>query len=60
MFGTKQSGDMVFKLGNIKKDYKILVQCKKDATEFIEKHIVNNFDAYPQFRKIIKEIDFID
>ncbi len=60
LFGTKQSGDMVFKLGNIKKDYKILVQCKKDATEFIEKHIVNNFDAYPQFRKIIKEIDFID
>ncbi len=36
LFGTKQSGDMTFKIANIKDDYKILLQAKKDSLEFIE------------------------
>lgn len=60
LFGTRQSGDMIFKLGNIKRDYKILVQCKKDVIPFIEENINTNFKNYPQFLKIIKEIDFLD
>ena len=60
LFGTRQSGDMVFKLADIRRDFKILVQCKKDASEFIEQNIVNNFKSYPQFRKVIKELEFID
>jgi len=60
LFGTKQSGDMVFKMGDIRRDFKILTQCKMDAHYFITNHIVNNFSDYPQFRKIIKEMEFID
>ena len=35
LFGTKQSGDMTFKIANIKDDYKILVQAKKDSYEYL-------------------------
>ena len=35
LFGTKQSGDMVFKIANIKSDYKILLQAKEDSEEFL-------------------------
>ena len=37
LFGTKQSGDMHFKIANIKEDFKILVQANKDAKEFLKK-----------------------
>lgn len=35
LFGTKQSGDMSFKIANIKQDYKILVQAKKDSNDYL-------------------------
>jgi len=35
LFGTKQSGDMAFKIANIKNDYKILLQAKKDSKEYL-------------------------
>ena len=60
LFGTRQSGDMIFKMGDIKRDFKILYQCKKDASEFLKKNIVDNFNGYPQFQAIIKEMEFID
>lgn len=60
LFGTRQSGDMVFKLADIRRDFKILVQCKKDSDEFIKINLVNNFNDYPQFKNIIKELEFID
>lgn len=60
LFGTRQSGDMVFKMGDIRRDFRILNQCKNDAKEFIKENAVNNFDTYPQFKKIIKNLEFID
>lgn len=36
LFGTKQSGDMTFKIADLKEDYKILIQAKKDSEEFLE------------------------
>ena len=36
LFGTKQSGDMTFKIANVKEDYKILLQAKKDSLKFLE------------------------
>ena len=36
LFGTRQSGDMTFKIANVKEDYKILLQAKKDSMEFLE------------------------
>ena len=35
LFGTKQSGDMTFKIASIKNDYKILLQAKKDSQEYL-------------------------
>ncbi len=35
LFGTKQSGDMSFKIANIRDDYKILLQAKKDSKEYL-------------------------
>lgn len=36
LFGTKQSGDMSFKIANLRSDYKILVQAKKDSMEYLK------------------------
>ena len=49
LFGTKQSGDMTFKIANIKDDYKILLQAKKDSLEFIE----NDSKYNEQIKKMI-------
>ena len=35
LFGTRQSGDMSFKIANIKNDYKILIQAKNDSSEYL-------------------------
>ena len=35
LFGTKQSGDMTFKIANLKQDYKILLQAKEDSYKFL-------------------------
>ena len=37
LFGVKQSGDMNFKIADLKKDYKILEKANYDALEFIKK-----------------------
>ena len=57
LFGTRQSGDMVFKLANLKRDYKILLQAKKDAEEFINSREYLNYDYY---EKLVKSIEFLD
>ena len=38
LFGTKQSGDMNFKIANIREDYHILVEANKDAKEFLKRN----------------------
>ena len=60
LFGTRQSGDMVFKVGDLRRDYKILVQCKNDASVFLKENINNNFKDYPEYREVVKELEFID
>ncbi|MBE6157967.1 MAG: ATP-dependent DNA helicase RecG [Firmicutes bacterium] len=42
LFGTKQSGDMAFKIANIREDYKILLQAKKDSREYLLNKDTNN------------------
>lgn len=42
LFGTKQSGDMTFKIASIKNDYKILLQAKKDSKEYLENTDTDN------------------
>ena len=42
LFGTKQSGDMEFKIADVKSDYKILLQAKKDSKEYLENKETDN------------------
>ena len=35
LFGTKQSGDMTFKIADLKRDYKILLQAREDSLEYL-------------------------
>ena len=36
LFGTKQSGDMTFKIANLKEDYALLLEAKNDSLEFLQ------------------------
>ena len=42
LFGTKQSGDMNFKIASVRADYKILVQVKKDSLEYLNDKDTDN------------------
>lgn len=53
LFGIRQSGEMAFKIADIKRDYKILLQCKKDTEEFVLNNIENDFRDYTYYRNIL-------
>ena len=57
LFGVKQSGEMQFKIANLKDDYQILLQTQKDAEEYIKKELYldNNY-----YKKVIENISFIN
>jgi ATP-dependent DNA helicase RecG len=55
LFGVEQSGDMSFRIADLKRDYKILLQAKKDVTEFLESE---EYLRNPYYLEIIKMIDF--
>ena len=48
LFGVKQSGDMSFKVANIKEDYNILLRAKEDTI-----NILNNIDNYINLKKVL-------
>ena len=56
LFGTKQSGDLFFKIGDIKKDFKILMQTKKDSEQFLESKEVEEL----KYKAILKDIEIVD
>lgn len=56
LFGTKQSGDMVFKIADLKKDFKILLQVKEDSEYFLK----NNIKLEKKYLDILKTITNID
>lgn len=56
LFGVKQSGDMDFKIANMKTDFKILQQCALDSKEFLENVDLNK---YPIQKNIINSISFM-
>jgi ATP-dependent DNA helicase RecG len=43
LFGIRQSGDMSFKIADLKKDFKILLKAKEDSMTFIEKGLINKY-----------------
>ena len=55
LFGVKQSGDMLFKIADLKKDYKILEKANIDAKEFLRKE---NLDDYIHIKnELSKSLD---
>ena len=57
LFGVKQSGDMSFKIADLKRDFSILSQANIDAENFLES---KKYQEYEYYNNIIKEIDFLD
>ena len=53
LFGVRQSGDLLFKIADIKKDYKILLKAKEDSTDFLDSE---NLLDYPLLNKVIQNI----
>lgn len=56
LFGVRQSGDMIFKIADIKRDFKILLQCKKDTEEFVLNNIENDFRDYKYYHNIVEQL----
>ena len=52
LFGVRQSGDMNFKLANIKRDFKILLQANDDSINLLAK---DNIKAYPLLEELLDE-----
>ena len=60
IFGIKQSGSNIFKIADVKRDLKILMKAKEDSEDFIKKFILSDFDTYPLYGIICKEILKLD
>ncbi len=56
LFGIRQSGDMAFKIADIRRDYRILLQCQKDSQEFLNDNIENNFRNYSYYHHIQQQL----
>ena len=54
LFGTMQSGDMKFKMADLRRDMKIFLQAKKDSAEYLDSGLLT-----ANYQNIIKEIDFL-
>ncbi len=57
LFGVKQSGDMSFKIANIKRDFNILNQTNIDAKKYIEE---NGYKDNNYYQSLISQINFLD
>lgn len=57
LFGTRQSGDMHFKIANLKNDYEILVQAKNDSEEYIKN---KGYLQSEYYTKITQSLDVVD
>lgn len=53
IFGVRQSGDMAFKILNIKNDFGYLRQAKEDSEEFLKSGNLGNYE------KILKEMEMV-
>lgn len=53
IFGVRQSGDMVFGIADIKRDFNILIKAKDDSLEFLNSEKYND-QKYQQLRYIIE------
>ena len=54
LFGTKQSGDMTFKIADLKEDYALLLKTKEDSMDFLESTDPEDIELK---NKIVNEIN---
>ncbi len=54
LFGTKQSGDMTFKIADVRQDYKILLQAKTDSEEYL---LNADYDRDPLKQRLIDSVN---
>ena len=59
LFGVKQSGDMAFKLADIKKDFNILKKAKDDSFDFLESSEYNS-PKYAYIKNLIEASNNLD
>ena len=52
LLGVKQSGDMTFKIADLKRDFKILLQAKEDTSDYLK-----NFDNNILYKDIMTSLD---
>ena len=45
LFGVRQSGDMVFKLSDLRRDYKLLLKAKEDSELFLKENLISCNDV---------------
>lgn len=57
LFGIKQSGDMSFKIADLKNDYEILLQAQKDSLEYLNS---NQYLESEYYKNLIDGISFIN
>ena len=60
IFGERQSGDLSFKISDIKRDLKIFLQAEKDSQEFIKNNYELKFINTLDYLKVIEEMNFLD
>lgn len=58
IFGTRQSGDMNFKILNVKNDYNVLRHAKEDVLDFISNY--QEYDDYDKIMSSVKSINNLD
>ena len=57
LFGVKQSGDINFKIANIRTDSKILLQASKDSEKYLKN---KEYEDNKYYKNVLEEIDFLD
>ena len=58
LFGIRQSGDMSFKIADLKNDYNMLLKAKEDSDLFIKKYI--NEEKYKHIKQALAEFINLD
>ena len=59
LFGFRQSGDMNFKLADIKKDYELLLTAKEDSKTFIKSKDYEDINNM-HIKKVVEETTNLD
>ena len=60
LFGTRQSGDMTFKIANLSTDIKLVSKINVDSNDFVKENIENNFRDYPLYYEEKQKLSHID